>query len=32
VGRHTLQLQDLYFRAVRGEDPRYRDWLTPIYG
>jgi branched-chain amino acid aminotransferase len=32
VGRHTRQLQDLYFRAVRGEDPRYRDWLTPIYG
>src|ERR1700682_176425 len=32
VGRHTSQLQDLYFRAVRGEDPRYRDWLTPIYG
>jgi branched-chain amino acid aminotransferase len=32
VGRHTLQLQDLYFRAVRGEDARYRDWLTPIYG
>ena len=32
VGRHTPQLQDLYFRAVRGEDPRYRDWLTPIYG
>lgn len=32
VGPHTLQLQDLYFRAVRGEDPRYRDWLTPIYG
>jgi branched-chain amino acid aminotransferase len=32
VGRHTLQLQDLYFRAVRGEDPRYRDWLTPVYG
>jgi branched-chain amino acid aminotransferase len=31
VGRHTSQLQDLYFRAVRGEDPRYRDWLTPIY-
>jgi branched-chain amino acid aminotransferase len=32
VGRHTSQLQDLYFRAVRGEDPRYRDWLTPVYG
>jgi branched-chain amino acid aminotransferase len=32
VGRHSRQLQDLYFRAVRGEDPRYRDWLTPVYG
>jgi branched-chain amino acid aminotransferase len=32
VGRHTLQLQDLYFRAVRGEDPRYSNWLTPVYG
>jgi branched-chain amino acid aminotransferase len=32
VGRHTSQVQDLYFRAVRGEDPRYRDWLTPVYG
>jgi branched-chain amino acid aminotransferase len=31
VGRHTLQLQDLYFRAVRGEDPRYSSWLTPVY-
>jgi branched-chain amino acid aminotransferase len=32
VGRHTRRLQDLYFRAVRGEEPRYRDWLTPVYG
>jgi hypothetical protein len=19
-------------RAVRGEEPRYKDWLTPVYG
>jgi branched-chain amino acid aminotransferase len=31
VGPATLKLQDLYFRAVRGEEPRYRDWLTPVY-
>jgi branched-chain amino acid aminotransferase len=32
VGRHTRRLQELYFRAVRGEEPRYRSWLTPVYG
>ncbi|HEY2592953.1 MAG TPA: branched-chain amino acid transaminase [Chloroflexota bacterium] len=32
VGTLTRRLQDLYFRAVRGEEPRYRDWLTPVYG
>ena len=32
VGRHSRVLQQLYFRAVRGEEPRYRDWLTPVYG
>jgi branched-chain amino acid aminotransferase len=31
VGRQTRQLQDVYFRAVRGDEPRYRDWLTPVY-
>jgi branched-chain amino acid aminotransferase len=31
VGRATQQLQEIYFRAVRGEEPRYRDWLTPVY-
>jgi branched-chain amino acid aminotransferase len=31
-GRHTRRLQEAYFRAVRGEDPRYRDWLTPVHG
>jgi branched-chain amino acid aminotransferase len=32
VGRHTRRLQELYFRAVRGDEPRYREWLTPVYG
>ena len=32
LGRHTRQLQELYFRAVRGEEHRYRSWLTPVYG
>jgi branched-chain amino acid aminotransferase len=31
VGRQTRRLQELYFRAVRGEEPRYRDWLSPVY-
>jgi branched-chain amino acid aminotransferase len=32
VGPHTRRLQELYFRAVRGDEPRYRHWLTPVYG
>ena len=32
VGPLSRRLQDAYFRAVRGDDPRYRDWLTPVYG
>ena len=32
VGRHSRELQQLYFRAVRGEESRYRGWLTPVYG
>jgi len=31
-GSITLGLQDAYFRAVRGNDPRYRQWCTPVYG
>ncbi len=30
-GPVTTALQTTYFRAVRGEDPRYRNWLTPVY-
>jgi branched-chain amino acid aminotransferase len=28
-GPITRRVQETYFRAVRGEEPRYRDWLTP---
>jgi len=31
-GAITMGLQDAYFRAVRGNDPRYRQWCTPVYG
>jgi branched-chain amino acid aminotransferase len=31
VGPRTRELQEIYFGAVRGEDARYRDWLTPVY-
>ncbi|HEX2193748.1 MAG TPA: branched-chain amino acid transaminase [Candidatus Limnocylindria bacterium] len=30
-GPITRQLHDIYFGAVRGREPAYRDWLTPIY-
>src|SRR5262249_24473223 len=32
VGPLTRRLQEIYFRAVRGDEPRYRHWLTPVYG
>ncbi len=31
IGEITSQLQEIYFRAVRGEIERYRSWLTPVY-
>jgi len=31
VGPLTLRLQQLYFDAVRGRNPKYRSWLTPVY-
>jgi len=30
-GRLSRRLQEIYFRAVRGDEPRYREWLTPVY-
>ncbi|MCS6998333.1 MAG: branched-chain-amino-acid transaminase [Aquificaceae bacterium] len=31
VGQITKELQELYFRAVRGMIDRYMGWLTPVY-
>lgn len=30
-GPVTARLQEVYFAAVVGEEPRYRHWLTPVY-
>lgn len=30
AGPLTRELQHTFFRATRGEEPRYRDWLTPV--
>ncbi len=30
AGPVTLEIQRGFFTAVRGEDPRYRGWLTPV--
>lgn len=30
VGPITAKLQDIYFRAVRGEIPKYKSWVTPV--
>ncbi len=32
TGVLTHSLQELYFRAVRGMEEKYVDWLTPVYG
>ena len=31
VGEFTQELQHLYFGAVRGENPKYKDWSIPVY-
>ncbi len=31
VGEITSQLQEIYFKAVRGKIERYKSWLTPVY-
>jgi branched-chain amino acid aminotransferase len=31
VGEFTQELQDLYFTAVRGDNPKYADWSIPVY-
>jgi branched-chain amino acid aminotransferase len=30
VGEITRQVQETYFRVVRGHEPRYAGWLTPV--
>jgi branched-chain amino acid aminotransferase len=29
-GPVTKRIQEVFFRTVRGEEPRYREWLTPF--
>lgn len=31
IGPLTKQIQDLFFSTVRGNNPRYMHWLTPVY-
>jgi len=31
VGEFTQELQSMYFGAVRGETPKYKDWTIPVY-
>jgi len=32
IGPVVSRLRDLYFDVVRGKNPKYRHWLTPVYG
>lgn len=31
VGVITKKLQEIYFKAARGDNPKYADWVTPVY-
>jgi branched-chain amino acid aminotransferase len=31
VGEFTQELQSIYFGAVRGESPKFKDWTIPVY-
>ena len=31
VGEFTQELQNIYFGAVRGETPKYKEWTIPVY-
>jgi branched-chain amino acid aminotransferase len=31
VGEFTQELQNIYFSAVRGETPKYKDWTIPVF-
>ncbi len=30
IGPLTKQIQEIYFKAVKGENPKYKKWLTPV--
>jgi branched-chain amino acid aminotransferase len=32
IGPIVSRLRDLYFAVVRGDNPAYRHWCTPVYG
>jgi hypothetical protein len=32
MGPITREIQATFFKAVRGQDARYTEWLTPIDG
>ncbi|NPA06056.1 MAG: branched chain amino acid aminotransferase, partial [Chloroflexi bacterium] len=31
MGPITAQLRETFFRVVRGQEPKYRHWLVPVY-
>lgn len=31
IGPVTKQIMEIYGRAVRGQHPRFQDWVTPVY-
>jgi len=31
IGEVTKKLQQLYFEVIRGNNPKYLDWCTPVY-
>ncbi len=31
IGPITARLQQLYFEVIRGDNPKYRHWLAPVY-
>lgn len=31
IGKLTQKISDVYERATRGKEPKYREWVTPVY-
>lgn len=31
IGPLTKKLQDIYFEVIKGKNPRYKHWCTPVY-